>query len=304
MGHQLPRTVVAAAVALVLAGCSGADGDGAPLPVLDVAREQVADAGGAGPEPPTSVDEASIPIELPPPDPSSFTGVHRIVNLFAGEAPAAVDVWARRTFTHGPVQLVENVGFREVSGSFAAPTGHRVVIVSVGAGPDGEERAVLPGAADDEHVTTVFTNADDATDATGATTSAIYESGSDRGPRAPGPGLGLVVLAAPNLSVFDDELIASVGGDEFFVGDGSADCRSQRTAAAGVAADVLAGPVRVELEIEPGPVPISLHPSPSRNGCDQPAAHAIVVDVLAGETTTVLVYTSDGERLETLILDG
>jgi hypothetical protein len=293
--------------------------------VLDVAREQVADARGAdaadvdadAADPagsdPTGSDPAEesgdddatadAPVELPAPDPSSFAGAHRVVNLFADSGddgtPTDIDVWARRTFTNGPVLLAGSIGFGEASGYFAAPAGHRLVIVSSGAGPDGHERASLPEVADDEQVTTVFTNGDDARS---ATTSSWYERGSDRAPAAPGDGHGLVVVFAANLAAFGDALGASVGGDEFFVGDGSAICRTQRIEATGVAPNVLGGPERIELEPEPGPALISLHPSSSPNGCDQPPTIEVTVDVVAGAATAVIVYTADGAGIETLTL--
>ena len=306
MGHQFPRPVVAAAVVVALAGCGGSDGDGTPPPVLDVARDQVVDASGVEPEgPDPAATNASYPTELPPPDPSSFTGAHRVVNLFAGAVgstgPDAIDVWARRTFSRGPVLLAEAVGFGEATGFFAAPAGHRLVIVSAGAGPDGDERASLPVAADGERLTTVFA---DGSGAAGATVAHFHRSGSVAGPLPPGAGSGLVVLAAPNLPAFGDRLAASVGSDEFFVGDGSGSCRAQRIEATGAAARILGGSDRVVLETTPGPASISLHPAPSPDGCDQPPAIEVTVDVADGETSTVLVYTADGSSLDTLILEG
>jgi hypothetical protein len=290
--------------------------------VLDVAREQVAGAVSAESSEPAPVGEdgavgdddedddddddaaASAPAELPAPDPSSFTGARRVVNLFAeptgdGAAPGSVDVWGRRTFTNGPVLLAEDIGFGEASEYFAAPDGYRLVIVSSRAGPDGEERATLTDAADDEQVTIVFTNADDATT---ATASRLSEGASDRAPAPPADDRGLVVLFAPNLPAFGDGLVASVGGDTFAVGDGSATCRTQRVETTGAAAEVLGGAAVVELEAAPGPTLISLHPLPSPDGCDQPSAVDVTVDVVAGEVTTVLVYTADGTTLETLAL--
>lgn len=317
MGHQFPRAVVATALTLALTGCGGPDGNSAPPPVLDVARQQVADARatdptGSGPTggPGDADVTADAPAELPPPDPSSFAGSHRVVNLFADTtditvaeaddgAPTAIDVWARRTFTNGPVLLAEEIGFGEASGYFAAPAGHPLVIVGTGAGPDGQERASLPDIADDEQVTTVFTNGDDATS---ATTSNLYERGSDRVPPAPGDGHGLVVVLAANLAAFGDHLGASVGGDEFVVGDGSASCRTQRIESTGEAASILGGSERVELEPEPGPALISLHPSSSPDGCDQPPAIEVTVDVVAGATATVVVYTADGAGIEAITL--
>ncbi len=309
MGHQFPRAAVAAAVALALTACGGSDGDGDPPPVLDVAREQVAAAPDSSDS--ASADEATAgdagdaaPVELPPPDPSSFQGDYRVVNLVAestgdGVARSAIDVWARRTFTNGPVLLAEDVGFGAASSYFAAPVGSTVVIVSAGAGPDGEERAVLPDPTEGEQVTTVFASGDDPTLETAID---LYERGTDRAPAPPGDGSGLVVVMGASLQAYDEELLTSVGGDAFVVGDGSETCRMQRVEATGAAAEILGAADRLELEVAPGTALISLHSWPSPNGCDQPSALEVAVDVVAGSTTLLLVYTADGTNLETLTL--
>lgn len=311
MGHQFPRAVVAAAV--VLAGCGGSGGDGDPPPVLDVARQQVADATDATSEDVAgdeaagergAADTGSAPAELPPPDPSSYAGSHRVVNLVTnavadGAVPTAIDVWARRTFTHGPVLLAEGIGFEQESGYFAAPVGADVVIVGAGAGPDGAQLAVLPDLTGDEQATTVITNGDgDAVE----TALQLDERGTDRVPAPPEADHGLVVVVAANLDAFDEELRSSVGGAEFLVGDGSATCRVQRIESTGVAAEVVGAAARVEFEVPPGPVAFSLHPAPSPNGCDQPSILDVTVDVVARETTTLLVYTRDGTALTTVSL--
>ena len=309
MGHQFPRAAAAAAVALALTACGGSDGDGEPPPVLDVAREQVAAApdssDSASADEPTADDAGdAAPAELPLPDPSSFRGSYRVVNLVAeptgdGVAHSSVDVWARRTFTNGPVLLAEDVGFGAASPYFEAPVGSKVVIVSAGAGPDGEERAVLPDPADGEQVTTVFANGDDRTLETAIN---LYERGNDRAPVPPDEGDGLVVVVGVSLSAYDEELSTSVGGDAFVVGDGSETCRLQRVEATGAAAEILGEADRIELEVAPGAALISLHPWPTPNGCDQPSALEVAVDVAAGSTTLLLVYTADGTSLETLTL--
>lgn len=306
MGHQFPRAVVAAA--LVLAGCGGSGGDGDPPPVLDVAREQVAavgttDATGGETAGERGADETA-PDELPPPDPSTYAGAHRVVNLFAetgadGTVPTAIDVWARRTFTHGPVLLAEGVEFAQATAYFAAPVGADVVIVGAGAGPDGEQRAGLPDLTGDEQATTVFTNGDGAS---GETALQLGESGVDLTPVPPAADHGIVVVVAANLEAFDEELRSSVGGAEFLVGDGTAMCRVQRIESTGAAAEVVGASARVEFEVAPGPAVLSLHPASSPNGCDQPSTVDVTVEVAAGGTTTVLVYTRDGTALSTLLL--
>ena len=318
MGHQFPRAVVAAAVAFTFTACGGSDGDGEPPPVLDIARGQVEDSldeatpGGTDPDASSdgtsdaapergSEDAPAVPEELPAPDPSTFEGANRVVNLWVGAegATSPIDVWGRRTFNSGPVLLAENIGFGETSDYFAAPPGYRLVIVGSGAGPDGDERAGLFNAVDGEQITTVFTNDDDL----GAVTAPnLFERGSEQSPEPPVEGVGLVWLYAPNIRAFSDDLIASVGGDAFYVGDGSPDCRPQRIEATGGDAHILGGTQQVELELSPGPVTISLHPWFSPDECDQPAALEFTVDVAADVTTIVLVYSPDGTDLATMTL--
>jgi hypothetical protein len=294
------------------AACGGGGGDGEPPPVLDNARELVgaatdgdettgADQASDASEAADDATTDSVPAELPAPDPSTFEGANRVVNLWVGEAghTAAIDVWGRRTFTNGPILLAEDIEFGESSDYFAAPTGYSLVVVGSGAGPDGEELAAMFNAADGEQITLVYTNGD----TTGAVDAPnLYESGSDQAPEPPVAGNGLVVLFAPNVGAFPDELIASVGGDAFYVGDGSAECRTQRIEADGFAASILGGTQRVELELPPGPAAISLHPWLSADECNQPSVHDLTVDVAADRTVMVFVYTRDGTSVESMIL--
>ena len=268
MGHQFPRAVAATAVAVALVACGGSDGDGSPEPVLDIARDQVevaapdesmdvsldgTTAEASDGDTPVEPDE---PDELPPPDPSMFEGANRIVNLWVGPdgETGPIDVWGRRTFTNGPILLAEDVPFAEASEYFEAPIGYSLVVVGAGAGPDGEERAGLFNAADGEQITTIFTNADEL----GAVNAPnLFERRTDQSPEPPAEGNGLVLMYAPNVRAFSDSLTAEIGGDAFYVGDGSAVCRTQRIEATGAAPNILGGTQQVELELPPGSRPRS-----------------------------------------------
>jgi hypothetical protein len=313
VGHQLTRATAATTLIVSLVACGGSGGDGEPTPVLDLAREQVEDAElaaepdaaelapASGVSDDGTMDESVVPDELPAPDPSTFEGANRVVNLWVGAdgATSPIDVWGRRTFTNGPILLAEGVAFGGASEYFAAPPGYSLAIVGAGAGPDGEERAGLFNAADGEQITTVFTNDDDQ----GAVSAPnLFELGSDQAPVPPGDGSGLVVLFAPNVRAFSDSLTASIGGDAFYVGDGSPVCRQQRIEATGAAPAVLGGTQRVELELPPGTASLSLHPWFSPNECDQPSALDVDVEVTTGATSLVLVYSPDGTTVDALIL--
>jgi hypothetical protein len=313
VGHEFSRATLAATLIALAAACGGGDDSGEPPPVLDNARQQVSaatpadEAADAEPSP-GSANEAdgetgvdSAPAELPAPDPSTFEGANRVVNLWVGESgtTAAIDVWGRRTFTNGPILLAEGIEFGRASDYFAAPAGYSLVVVGSGAGPDGEELASMFNAADGEQITLVYTNGDSA----GAVEAPnLYEYGNDQAPRPAAPGSGLVVLFAPNIRAFSDEMIASVGGDAFYVGDGSAVCRTQRIEADGFSPSILGGTQRVELELPPGPAAISLYPWFSSDECNQPSAHDLTVDVAPDRTVMVFVYTRDGASVESMIL--
>lgn len=306
MGHEFARAALAAALACSVAACGSTDRDVEPPPVLDNAREQVATAtsspstssGPPADSPPDSV--TTVPSELPPPDPSTFDGANRVVNLWVGPAgeTTPIDVWGRRTFTNGPVLLAEDVAFATASDYFAAPSGYDLVVVSAGAGPDGAERAGMFNAVDGEQITLVFTNGDDVG---GVAATDVFERGR-RAPEPPADGTGLVVMSAANLQAFSATMIESVGGDAFFVGDGTSVCRPQRIEADGFPPNVLGGTQQVEFEVAPGPAAISLHPWFSADGCDQPSVLDLTVEVGAGDSALVLVYSRDGVTVDALIL--
>ena len=68
----------------------------------------------AAPVRPSVTDADAAVDELPPPDGSAFVGRNRVVNLWVGPGGTTqvVDVWARRTFTNGPVLLAEGLAVR------------------------------------------------------------------------------------------------------------------------------------------------------------------------------------------------
>lgn len=309
MGHQFTRAVAAAAVALTLAAaCGGAtDTDASPRPVLDNARELVAtvpasptteSAGGAVTEP------EQVVAELPAPDPSLYDGSNRVVNLWVGPGGTTepVDVWGRRTFSNGPILLVEELPFGAASDYFAAPPGYSLVVVGAGAGPDGEELAGMFNAARNEQITMIFTNDDPVG---GVWAPNLWEASADQpglAPEPPRPGMGLVYLYAPNTRSFDDSLTAALGGSAFFVGSGPGACTPQRIEQNGFQASVLGGTQDVQLELAPGPATITLHPWFSPDECDQPPVLEFTVDVPADGIVLVLVYSPDGESIATLQL--
>lgn len=306
MGHQFPRAALATAIALSAGACGGSAGDAEPPLVLDNARDQVtsvASSGSAGEStaPPTENSSvAAAPAELPPPDRSTFEGANRVVNLWVGAdgETSAVDVWGRRTFTNGPILLGEDVAFGESSDYFSAPSGYDLVVVGTGAGPDGEQRAAVFNATVGEQITTVFTNEDE----DGAVLAQnLFERGADDAPLPPVEGSGLIVVIAPNMGAFSDDTTVFVGADGFAVGDGSTDCRTQRIESEGLPPFVLGGPDAVELDVPPGEAVLSFHPR-SPAACDSASVLEVTVDIAAGQTMLVLMYSPDGVSVAALTL--
>jgi hypothetical protein len=313
VGHQFARATLAAAVTVGgLAACGGGGQQGAPTPVLDNARELVVSTvestvesiDGGSSAPGTTTGEAPQVSELPAPDGSQYEGANRVVNLWVGPAgeTSSIDVWGRRTFTNGPILLVEDLGFGEASGYFSAPPEYNLVIVGAGAGPDADELAGLFNTNDDGQVTTIYTNED----AEGLVWAPnLWEAAADEtalAPPPPRPGTGLVVLYAANTRAFDESLTASIGGSSFYVGTGGASCARQRIEEQGFQPNVLGGTQDVQLELPPGTATVSLYPWFSPDECDQPAVIDIPVDVPADGIVLVLVYSRDGRTIETLQL--
>lgn len=306
MGHQLAGPAVAAAVALAaLSGCGGGDDDVGLPAVLDNAREQVStDQPGANPT--DDAGSSTVPEldELPAPDASSYEGANRVVNLWtdADGQTQPIDVWGRRTFTNGPILLVEQLEFGQASDYFSAPPGYSLVVVGAGAGADGDELASLFNAGPHDQVTMVFTNddPDGSIWAPNLWEAAAAETGL--APAPPLPGTGLVYLYAANTRSFDETLTESVGGSSFYVGNGSTECARQRVQDEGFAPNVLGGTQDVQLALPPGPAAISLHPWFSPDECGQPAAVEFGLDVPADGIVMVLVYSPDGETIATLQL--
>lgn len=303
MGHQLARSALAAAVAVAaLSACGGDDDLSVPTPVLDNARQQVVTVT----QPSVAVEQQAAPqvAELPAPDPSEFDGANRVVNLWVGAdgETRSVDVWGRRTFTTGPILLVEGLAFGQASDYFSAPPGYSLVVVGAGAGPDGDELAGMFNAGADDQVTMIFSNGDPEGTVWAPNLWEQTAAGAGLAPEPPPPGSSVVYLYAPNTRSFDETLTPAIGGSSFYVGIDSTGCARQRIEDQGFEANVLGGTQDVQLVLPPGLATLSLYPWFSPDGCDQPAALQFTVDVPTDGIVTVLVYSPDGETIDTLQL--
>lgn len=304
MGHELARAPVAALVAaLVLAGGCGGEQSGQP-DALETARSL---AEAASPD--TTVGEPGgttlVEVdEAPAPDPSTFVGATRVVNLWVGPdaTTQTVDVWGRRTFSNGPVLLVEQLGFGEVSDYFGVPPGYVVEIVGAGAGPDGLSLGGVLASRDRSRITTVFTNADPAGRPEAWAIFEFETTGSFGAPQPPAPGRGLVVLQQANTDAFRTGLESAGVSDSYYVGDGSGVCIRQRIEATGQAPAILGGTQPVAYEVEPGRLAFELYPWTDPARCEAVPVAEFDVDVAADEAVVGLLYTRDGATLELLQL--
>ncbi len=299
MGHQFARASAAASVTLsvLVTACGG--GDRTPPDPLEVARSLAAQST-------TPVDEARSgssvdgEAELAAPDPSTFEGETRVVNLWPGADGTGqeVDVWGRRTFSNGPILLAEGLSLGEISEPFGVPPGYAVEIVGAGAGPDGLALAGVLAASRGERVITVFTNADDRGTAESFTISEVDPSGTLGAPAAPAGGSGLLVLRQANTDAFADDLEAAGSSDSFYIGDGSGECLRQRTEDTGVAPAVLGGTQSIEIEFTTSTAAIDLYSWRMPDRCATPPVASFVVDVPVGSAVLGLVFSRDGHSLE------
>ncbi|NNE10650.1 MAG: DUF4397 domain-containing protein [Ilumatobacter sp.] len=303
MGHQFARAAAAAALAAGGVACGGGGGEAEPPPVLDNARDLVAaaDSSDVAASAPAGEVGATVAGELPPPDPSRYEGANRVVNLLIGPdgEPVEIDVWGRRTFENGPILLASGLGFGDASSYVAAPVEYTVVAVGAGAGPDGLALAEIFNAVAGERITSVVATGGDGE----ASVTHVFEVGSETGFEAPAPGTGLLIVAAPNVEAFGDDLTAEVGSDRFEIGDGSEACRPQRRERAGLEPEILGDPGPVELQVPAGVTTLSIHPwVPTAAPCSLPAVLEIDVEVAPDSVTLVLVARTPSDTIEAFTL--
>jgi hypothetical protein len=252
----------------------------------------------------TGDDTATTTTALPPPDDAAFEGQARVVNLYLDDEGATqeIDVWARATFTNGPVLLAEGLELGEASDYFEAPTGHSIVFTPAGEGPDGEELGSMFSPHDGQQITAVYS-----WDETGPFVPNDYEHDPDAGtpPEEPleEPGTGLVTLRAYPLAAHEDTLTEAGLGSSFFVGDGSGTCLHQRVEDDGFAASILGGTQPVFLDLATGTATLTFHDwLKSSEQCDNEPQLELDVEVPDGEASVVYLYTPDGASVEMLQL--
>jgi hypothetical protein len=272
----------------LLAACGKDEADPkkkSPEPPRDRPAEPVAKAPDAA-APPAAPDAAR---ELPPPE--TFVGKARLVNLLVDRAGKAqtVDVWARRSFTHGPLLLASGIDVGEASDWFAAPKGQSIVIVATGAGPDAAELGgMFSPSSDEEQMSHTLTLRDTGTPSAGLTQFEAVP---------PPAGKGLVVLEAGAFGGHAEAFKPLLGswGYAFKVGDGAA-CRAGRQPQM-----MLGGTSYVDYELDPGKATFALHRGDDYQ-CAQPPVYTFEVDVVADAATMVHVYTPDAKRIAHLAL--
>jgi hypothetical protein len=289
--------LVAGALTIVGAGCGSDDSSDDSDAPADSAADSTT-TGGTGAD---DTAGATTTSELPSPDESTFEGQARLVNFWLDDDGNTqdVDVWARRTFTNGPVLLAEGVAFGEASDYFGAPQGHSIVVTPAGAGSDVEELGGMFSPADGVQVTGVLV-----WEETGSVVGHHYErdaSGVNETEEPPAAGMGLLILRAGQLYSFEDSLTDAGFGPSFYVGDGSTECLRQRVEDEGFTASILGGTQPVVLDLPAGDTTIAFHEWPG-NDCTTDPLFELDVEIVEGETTIVYLYTSDGESLDHLEL--
>jgi hypothetical protein len=292
----MKRTIAISLLALaVAAGCGKKDEDkgAGETPAGGAEADQGAGQGAAA-------GGAAAKKELPPPPKDAYQGKGRIVNLRVDKdgKTGPVDVWAKRSFKHGPVLLAEKVGFGEASDWFGVPKSMSVSIVPAGAGADAEGMGGIFGPKPDEHITGVLVESNGR-----ASVGNHWETGAAQSnvPAAPADGKGMVVVRAGQLRAFEDALRDSFGGSAFYVGTGAAgDCLPQRMEAEGKQPAILGGTNPTVHDVDPGKVTLSFHKWPSNDKCGSEPVFTTEVEVAAGEGVNVYLYTADGAALKAL----
>ncbi|MCC5951623.1 MAG: hypothetical protein JJU45_05955 [Acidimicrobiia bacterium] len=300
MVRRLVVVAVLAAMALAATACGGDDSGDTPqdaVPTTDPTPEVT----------PTDDDSGGDDVvgdELP--DPDEFEGEVRLLNLYVDDEGTSMDVdlWAVRSFTHGPSLLVAGLGPGEVSEYVAAPAGQSLTVVPSGRTPDDADSDLggLFNPSDGELITGILTWSDGT-----STVASIWDrSVEDRSGVEPPPAddQALVIIRAGQLSAHEDALADTYGGRSFHVGDGSGACLAQqRMEAEGFSPAVLGGTNPTVHEVSPGTVTISFHEWPGDSDCEQdPVLGPFDVDTSAGETTLVVLWTPDLETIEVLTL--
>ncbi len=277
----------------LVVGCSSTSPSSSPSPTASVP------AVGIG-RPGASTVDSKV---LPPPPESSMAGRARVVNLYVddGGAKLDIDVWAQRTFTEGEVLLAKGVKFGAASDYFVTPKSHSIVFTKAGASVDDAEVASMFNPAKGEQITAMLLWENGK--ASAPNVWEIDPTGSHDAPAPPSAGEGLVVVRANQLTAFEKKLTPTFGGRSFDVGDGKGACVPQaRMTAKGATPAVLGGTQPTLHDLLPGPAAFTLHKWPDNKKCATDPVFTFSVDVSAGETTAVFVYTPDGTSITTLAL--
>ena len=247
----------------------------------------------------TSVEASITMAELPPPDPDTYVGAARVVNLYVdGDGNTLiVDIWGRRTFTNGPIVLAEGVGFGEASDYFAAPDGYVIHMVETGEGPDADEVGSLFNPAEGEQSTTLLIwDGEGSASASLLFPEVVSPDSIFEVAGPPDAGTGLIILQANQLNPHGDDLSAAA----FYVGTPGADDCLPQSPLGGLGDGVILGGTQPSYhEVAPGPFEFTLHPWPSGPGVTESCAEetvypALQIEVPDGGRAWVFLYTTDG----------
>ena len=299
MKRFVPITLLSFALAVGIGACGKSDKD----KDKDKGKNKSPAAGKTDTAAKTTTGKGTTPVAeekpLPPPPADAMQGKGRVINLFvdAEGKSKKVDVWARRSFTYGPLQLAKNLELGMASDWFDVPKGQSVVIVEAGAGSDAKELGGIFGPKPGEHITGILT-----ADASGASVGSYWETAAEKQsgvPEPPPAGKGLIMVRAGqlrSLDAFEKSLRDAKIDNAFVVGDGNGSCLAQRAEETGGQPAILGGTNPTEHLVDPGKVTISLHGWMESDKCAATAVLTTEVEVNADTATLVVVYTPDAGK--------
>ncbi len=291
MKRIITVALVSASLAFAAGACGKSDEGKKKAPAPEKTDKGAAGAATKAP--------AAAKKELPPPPPEAMQGKGRIINLYVDAAGKSkkVDVWARRSFTNGPLELAKDIELGKASDWFDVPKGQSVVVVEAGAGADGEKLGGIFGPKKGEHITGILT-----ADSSGASVASIWETSAEKKsgvPEPPPAGKGLVMVRAyqlRSLNEFGKTLKDNKLDNAFLVGDGSGTCLKQRAEESGGQPVILGGTNPTEYIFDPGKVKMTLHGWMEKDKCGAPAMLTTEVDVKPDSGTLVVIYTPDAGK--------
>lgn len=238
--------------------------------------------------------------ELSPPPEDLYKGKARVLNLYVEPdgTTSKIEVWAKRSFKYGPVQLAKDIELGQASDWFGIPEGMSITIIKAGDKWD-DRKASLGGIfapKDGEYITGIVRH-----DGKRGSVGSNWEVRNKEDkfvPKAPPEGKALVMVRAYQLNAFRESLTKAGLSDSFYVGTGKAEtCLRQRAEDEGKQPAILGGTNPTHHIVDPGKIKLTFHKWPSSDKCNTDPIAEFEVDAKAGEGVMLALYTKDGKSL-------